>query len=380
MKFLPLILANLTRKKLRTSLTIGSFAVALFLFGLLTVVRGAFNQGVDIAGTDRLIVINKVSLIMPLPVSYRERILRIPGVKYITNDTWFGGVYQEERNFFPQFAIDPENQRLVFPELAVPDDQWKAFLEDRTGAIAGAGTAKRFGWKVGDRIPIKATIFGNATWEFNLRGIYEGTREGDDRTQFWFHDKFLDERRDFSKGTIGWYTVKLNSPDDAVAVAKTIDSMTANSPDETKTETEKAFATSFAKQAGNIEFLILAIGSVVFFTLLLVTGNTMAISVRERMGELATLKAIGFQDRFVLFFVLGESLLIAILGGLIGLGLCKLLTLRGDPTGGFLPLFRLSGSAIVAGIAASFLVGLVAGILPAASAMRLRVVDAMRKV
>ena len=380
MKFFPLIFANLTRKKLRTALTIGSFAVALFLFGLLTVVRGAFNQGIDVAGADRLIVINKVSLIMPLPVSYRERILRIPGVKYITYDTWFGGVYQKEENFFPQFAIDPENQRLVFPELIVPEDQWKAFVEDRTAAIAGAETAKRFGWKVGDRIPIKATIFGNATWEFNLQGIYKGARDGDDETQFWFQDKFLDERRTFSKGTVGWYTVKLNSPDDAIPVAKTIDGMTANSPDETKTETEKAFAISFAKQAGNIEFLILAIGSVVFFTLLLVTGNTMAISVRERMGELATLKAIGFKDGFVLLFVLGESLLIAILGGVVGLGLCKLLTLRGDPTGGFLPFFRLTGSAVVLGIVASLLVGLLAGILPASSAMRLRVVDALRRV
>ncbi len=380
MKFLPLIFANLFRKKLRTTLTIGSFAVALFLFGLLIVVRGAFNQGVDVAGADRLIVINKVSLIMPLPFSYRDRFLQIPGVKYVTYDTWFGGVYQEEKNFFPQFAIDPENQALVFPELAVPPDQWKTFLQDRTGAIAGATTAKRFGWKVGDRVPIKATIFGNETWEFNLDGIYKGAHEGDDESQFWFHDKFLDERRNFSKGTVGWYTVKLNSPDDAVAAAKAIDNMTANSPDETKTETEKAFATGFVKQMGNIEFLILAIGSVVFFTLLLVTGNTMAISVRERIGELATLKAVGFADRFVLLMILGESLLIAIFGGVLGLGLCKLMTLGGDPTGGMLPFFHLSTSAVILGILVAMLVGILAGILPAAAAMRLRVVDALRRV
>jgi putative ABC transport system permease protein len=380
MKYLPLIWANLKRKKLRTTLTIGSFAVALFLFGLLNVVRGAFNQGVDIAGADRLIVINKVSLIMPLPFSYRDRILRIPGVKDVTHDSWFGGVYQEEKYFFPQFAVDTENQRKVFPEMAVPDEQWKTFLEDRQGAIAGAGIAKRFGWKVGDRIPIKATIFGSDTWEFNLDGIYHGTREGDDETQFWFQYKYLDERRTFGKGVVGWYTVKLDGPDNAVVVARTIDDMTANSPDETKTETEKAFATSFAKQAGNIEFLILVIGSVVFFTLLLVTGNTMAISVRERMGELATLKAIGFQDRFVLFFVLGESLLIAVLGGAIGLALCKGWTLLGDPTGGFLPKFILNGTAIGLGAVASVLVGVLAGILPAVSAVRLRVVDALRRV
>ncbi|HVS90338.1 MAG TPA: FtsX-like permease family protein [Candidatus Acidoferrum sp.] len=380
MKYFPLILANLFRKKLRTALTIGSFAVALFLFGLLSVVRGAFNQGVDVAGADRLIVINKTSLIQPLPISYRDRVLRVPGVKYVTFDSWFGGVYQEEKNFFPQFAIDPDNQRQVFPELAVPEDQWKAFVEDRQGAIAGAQTAKRFGWKVGDRIPIKATIFGGETWEFNLRGIYAAAREGDDLTQFWFHNKYLDERRTFTKGMVGWYTVKLDNSDKAVAVARTVDDMFANSPYETKTETEKAFATSFAKQAGNIEFLILVIGAVVFFTLLLVTGNTMAISVRERMGELAVLKAVGFGDRFVLFFILGESLLISVIGGILGLALCKWLTWRGDPTGGFLPYFNLSLFAILSGLAVSLVVGALAGILPAASAMRLRVVEALRKV
>jgi putative ABC transport system permease protein len=380
MKYFPLILANLFRKKLRTTLTIGSFAVALFLFGLLSVVRGAFNQGVDVAGADRLIVINKTSLIQPLPISYDDRILHIPGVKRVTFDSWFGGVYQEERNFFPQFAIDPDNQRQVFPELAVPEDQWKAFVEDRQGAIAGAQTAKRFGWKVGDRIPIKATIFGGETWEFNLRGIYTAAREGDDLTQFWFHNKYLDERRTFTKGMVGWYTVKLDNSDKAVGVAKTIDDMFANSPYETKTETEKAFAISFAKQAGNIEFLILVIGAVVFFTLLLVTGNTMAISVRERMGELAVLKAVGFGDRFVLFFILGESLLISVIGGTLGLALCKWLTWRGDPTGGFLPYFNLSLSAILSGLGVSLVVGALAGILPAASAMRLRVVEALRKV
>jgi putative ABC transport system permease protein len=380
MKYMPLIIANLFRKKLRTTLTIGSFAVALFLFALLTVVRGAFNQGVDIAGSDRLIVINKVSLIQPLPISYRDRVLRMPGVKYVTFDSWFGGVYQEEKNFFPQFAIDPDNQRQVFPELVVPEDQWKAFLEDRQGAIAGAGTAKRFGWKVGDRIPIRSSIFGGAMWEFNLRGIYTGQRDSDDLTQFWFQNKYLDEHRTFSKGVVGWYTVKLDSPDSAVSIARTIDDTFANSPYETKTETEKAFATSFAKQAGNIELLILVIGAVVLFTLLLVTGNTMAIAVRERVGELAVLKAVGFSDRFVLFFVLGESLVISLLGGIIGLALCKWLTLRGDPTGGFLPYFHLSLFTMVLGVAVSLVVGIVAGILPATAAMRLRVVDALRRV
>ena len=379
MKYKSLIMANLFRKKLRTTLTIGSFAVALFLFGLLVVVHGAFNQGVDVAGADRLDVINKTSIIQPLPYSYRDQILRIPGVKAITYDNWFGGVYQDEKNFFPQFAIDPENQRVVFPEFVIPDDQWKAFLEDREGAIAGSGIAKRFGWKVGDRIPIKGAIYPG-DWEFNLRGIYTGSRDNDDLTQFWFHYKYLDERRQYGKGLVGWYTVKLDTPDDGTRVTKTIDTMFANSPYETKTETEKALATDFAKQFGNIGFLISAVGSVVFFTLLLVTGNTMAIAVRERIGELAVLKAVGFNDRFVLFLVLGESLLIAAIGGAIGLALCKLMTLGGDPTHGFLPFFYLPGPMILLGFGVALAVGVLAGILPATSAMRLRVVDALRRV
>jgi putative ABC transport system permease protein len=379
MKYKSLIIANLFRKKLRTTLTIGSFAVALFLFGLLVVVHGAFNQGVDVAGADRLDVINKTSIIQPLPYSYRDQILRIPGVKAITYDNWFGGVYQDEKNFFPQFAIDPENQRVVFPEFVIPDDQWKAFLEDREGAIAGSGIAKRFGWKVGDRIPIKGAIYPG-DWEFNLRGIYNGSRDNDDLTQFWFHYKYLDERRQYGKGLVGWYTVKLDTPDDGTRVTKAIDTMFANSPYETKTETEKALATDFAKQFGNIGFLISAVGSVVFFTLLLVTGNTMAIAVRERIGELAVLKAVGFNDRFVLFLVLGESLLIAAIGGAIGLALCKLMTLGGDPTHGFLPFFYLPGPMVLVGFAVALAVGVLAGILPATSAMRLRVVDALRRV
>ena len=379
MKYKSLIIANLFRKKLRTTLTIGSFAVALFLFGLLVVVHGAFNQGVDVAGADRLDVINKTSIIQPLPYSYRDQILRMPGVKAITYDNWFGGVYQDEKNFFPQFAIDPENQRVVFPEFVIPDDQWKAFLEDREGAIAGSGIAKRFGWKVGDRIPIKGAIYPG-DWEFNLRGIYTGSRDNDDLTQFWFHYKYLDERRQYGKGLVGWYTVKLDTPDDGTRVTKTIDTMFANSPYETKTETEKALATDFAKQFGNIGFLISAVGSVVFFTLLLVTGNTMAIAVRERIGELAVLKAVGFNDRFVLFLVLGESLLIAAIGGAIGLALCKLMTLGGDPTHGFLPFFYLPGPMILLGFGVALAVGVLAGILPATSAMRLRVVDALRRV
>ena len=379
MKFWPLVFANLFRKKIRTALTIGSFAVALFLFGLLAIVRGAFSQGVDIAGADRLVTINKTSLIQPLPLSYRDRLLRIPGIKQVTFQNWFGGVYQDEKNFFPQFAVDIANQRAMYPEFVVPEDQWKAFVADREGAIVGQSLADRFGWKVGDRIPIKGTIY-TGQWEFNVRGIYHGSRAQDDTTQFWFHWDFLDERRAFGKGDVGWYVVRVSNPDQSVQVAKTVDAEFANSPFETKTDTEKAFAASFVKQMGNIEFLILTVGGVVFFTLLLVTGNTMAIAVRERIGELAVLKALGFSNRFVLVLVMMESMILALVGGGLGVLLAKLFSLHGDPTNGILPYFYLPPLAIANGVGMALLVGVAGGILPAISAMRLRVVDAIRRV
>ncbi len=379
MRFFPLILANLFRKKVRTTLTIGSFAVALFLFGLLIVVRGAFNQGIDVAGADRLVVVNKVSILQPLPLSYKDRLLRIPGVTLSNHGTWFGGVYQDERNFFPQFAVETETQREMYPEFVIPADQWQAFVADREGAVVGEYLVKKFGWKIGDRVPIKGTIFPGA-WEFNIRGIYRGKRQQDDTTQFWFHWKYLDERKTFQKGFVGWYTVRVGNPDKAVEVVKAIDLEFANSPWETKTDTEKAWAASWVKQMGNIEFLILSIGGVVFFTLLLVTGNTMAIAVRERVGELAVLKAVGYSDAFVLVLVLAESLLVAALGGGLGMLLAKLFTLGGDPTHGLLPYFYLPPQAIVTGVGVALTVGVVAGFLPAFSAMRLRVVDALRRV
>lgn len=383
MKFRGLIFANLFRKKLRLILTIGSFAVALFLFAFLAVVRGAFNRGADIAGADRLVVINRVSIIQPLPLADRDKIQRIPGVKAVTHNNWFGGVYQEEKNFFPQYVIDVENQRQVIPELVVPDDQWQNFVKDRQGAIAGAKTAKRFGWKIGDRIPIKNVGYGaTGTWEFILDGIYRSERAGGDESQFWFQWDYFEERVPTAfKGNTGWYVVKLDSSDNAVSVAKAIDDMTANSSFETKTETESAFAAGWVKQFGNIQFLIITIGTVVFFTLLLVTGNTMAISVRERVGELAVLKAIGFSDRWVLFFVLAESLTIAIVGGLLGLGLALLaVPALGAALNGLLPTLILSPAILSLGLATALLVGVVSGLLPGIGAMRLRVVDALRRV
>lgn len=383
MKFSRLIFANLFRKKVRLILTIGSFAVALFLFAFLAVVKDAFGRGADVAGADRLIIINRTSIINPIPLSYRDKILRIPGVKAVTHNNWFGGVYQDEKNFFPQFVIDPENQRQVFPELIVPEDQWSAFLKDRQGAVVGARTAERFHWKIGDRIPIKSVITGSTdAWEFNLDGIYHGREPKDDETQFWFQWDYFEEKvPERFKGNIGWYVLKLNSPDDAVRVAKTIDDQFANSPYETRTQTESSFAASWVKQFGNISFLILAIGTVVFFTLLLVTGNTMAISVRERTSELAVFKAIGYSDRTILFFVLAESLVIALIGGLLGLLLAEVaVPALAKALNGLLPALILAPSILALGLVVAIAVGLISGLLPGIMAMRMRVVNALRRV
>jgi putative ABC transport system permease protein len=382
-KFSRFIFANLFRKKIRLLLTIGSFAVALFLFTFLAVVRSAFSRGTELAGADRLVVINRAGLINTIPLAYRDKIAAIKGVKYVTHNNWFGGVYQDEKNFFPQFVIDPENQRQVMGEMNVPDDQWKAFLQDRQGAVAGATLAKRFNWKVGQRIPIQNALYGpTKTWEFNLDGIYTNDHPGGDESQFWLQWKYFDETIPaVIKSQAGWYVVKLDSPDDAVGVAAAIDKGFANSSTETKTETESAFAAGFAKQLGNIELLILTIGGVVFFTLLLVTGNTMAISVRERTGELAVLKAIGFPDYFVLIFVLSEALVIALIGGLIGLGLAMLaIPAVGAALNGLLPPLLLSFSVLALGLAFAVFVGVASGLLPGIGAMRLRVVDALRRV
>jgi putative ABC transport system permease protein len=378
-KIVRLVWANLARKKLRTALTVGSFAVALFLFGLLVTIRGAFSGGADAAGVDRLTVINRTSLILPLPYSYGDAIRQIPGVAGVTFATWFGGVYQDERNFFPQFAIDKDGWFKVYSEYTLPNDELQAFLRDRQGCLAGRALAQRFGWKVGDRIPLRGTIWPG-TWEFNLDGIVQGDRPGVDTSQMLFRYDYLEEARRFGKGTVGWYVVKLANPDDAVAVSRAIDDRFANSPYETLTQTEKAFAAAFAKQMGNIELLVLSIGSVVFFTLLLVTGNTMAIAVRERTGELAVLKTVGFPDGGILGLVLAESVGIAALGGALGLALAKLFTLGGDPTRGMLGRFYLPWSSIGLGLALALAVGAAAGALPAVAAMRLNVVEALRRV
>jgi putative ABC transport system permease protein len=379
MKSFRLVWANLRRKKIRTTLTIGSFTVALFLFGLLAAIRMGFRGGADAAGADRLDVINRVSLILPLPLSYRDRLLKVPGVKAVTYASWFGGVYQDERNFFPQFAVDKDTWFDVYADYVVSPEARAAFMKDRQACMVGRALATRFGFKVGDRLPLRGVIWGG-NWEFNITAIYDGNRPEADTTGMFFRADYLEERRTFEKGTVGWYVVKLTDPDDAVRVTKVIDDLFANSPFETLTQTEKAFAASFVKQMGNVELLIMTIGSVVFFTLLLVTGNTMAIAVRERSGELAVLKTVGFSDVRVLRLVLAEAILIAGQGGLIGLALAKLVIPGLSRALPMLGMLYISPLTFAGGFVLALAVGTAAGLLPAIGAMRLRVVDALRRI
>jgi len=384
MKFARLVWSNLKRKKIRTLLTLASIFVAFILFGYLAAIRQALSAGIDVAGADRLVVRHKVSIIQLLPGSYEADIEQIPGVAEATHATWFGGIYQMPRNFFPQMAVEPEEYLSLYPEFQLPKEQREAWFRTRTGVIVGRATADRFEWKVGDKIPLQATFWshsgGNKIWEFDLVGIYDGAEKGTDTSQFLFQYDYFDEARDNVRGSVGWYIVRVSDPDRAVEVSKAIDQTFANSPAETKAETEGAFVRAFAEQVGNIGAIMQAILSAVFFTILLVAGNTMAQSVRERTGELAVLKAVGFTNGQVLALVLVEALTIAALGGIAGLALSWFLISLGDPTGGSFPVFFFPTKDLIVGTLFVVGLGIATGFLPALQAGRLRIADALRRL
>ena len=381
MKFLPLLWSSLWRKKIRTIFTLLSIFVAFLLFGLLMTIRGAFSFGIDIAGIDRLVLIHKVSLIMPLPVSYLARLNTTEGVTMATHNTWFGGVYQDPSNFFAQIAVEPEPFMKLYPEYKVPPEEMKAWLADRQGVMVGVDLAKRFGWKVGDRIPIVGTIWQpkqGQVWEFNIAGLYDG-EAGVDKTQFFFRYDYLDENRRQGEGLVGWYIVKISDPGAAQRMGATFDGMFANSSAETKTTTEKGFVEGFAKQVGDIGAIMIAITIAVLFTMILVAANTMAQSVRERTSEVGVLKTLGFSNASILVLVLSESVLIAVIGGGLGLLAAWVFVQQGDPTGGMLPIFVLPTRDVVLGGALIVALGLLAGALPAINAMNLKITDALRR-
>ena len=383
MKYLALLWSNLKRKKLRTILTFLSIVVAFVLFGYLAAIRQAFNQGIDVAGLDRLVTRQKVSIIQLLPQSYKERMERLEGVSLAVYATWFGGIYQKPTNFFAQMPVEPSQFLEMFPEYRLGDDERRAWLETRTGAIVGRVTADRFEWSIGDRIPLQSPIWltkdDGHTWEFDLVGIYDGAEKGTDTSQFFFRHDYFDENRRDGDGLVGWYWIRVDDPERAAQIATAVDQEFANSAYETKTEPEGAFVQGFAKQIGNITAIMMAILAAVFFTILLVAGNTMAQAVRERIPELAVLKALGFTDRGVMTLVLSESCLLSGMGGICGLALGWWLVSLGDPSGGSLPVFFFPTRDLVLGFLLVFILGLVAGILPALQAERLQIADALRR-
>jgi putative ABC transport system permease protein len=304
-------------------------------------------------------------------------------VELATHQSWFGGIYQDPSSFFANMAVEPDEFLKVYPEFVVSPEHAEAWRTDRQGAIVGVDSMRRFGWKVGDRVPLTAPIFlprgGGTTWEFNIVGTYDG---GDsvDKTQMFFRYDYLDENRgDDFRGTVGWYVVKIADPAQAVDLSHTFDEMFANSAAETKTTTEKGFVEGFAKQIGDIGSIMIAISSTVLFMFGLVAASTMAQSVRERTSELAVLKTLGFSGPAILALVLGESLFIALTGGLLGLGLAWVIVQAGDPTNGMLPIFALPPRDIVVGIGLMTAMGVLAGLMPAVAAMRLKITDALRR-
>ena len=382
MRYLPLIWKNVWRRKFRTTFTILIIFVSLVLYGFLMTVRSAFTLGVDVAGTDRLLMMHKVSLIQPLPISYLDEIQATPGVTLTSHATWFGGTYQDAANQFAVMAVDPESYLEVYSEFRVSPEHLQAWLADRQGALVGRDTATRFGWEVGDRVPIQATIWeprDGRTWYFNISGIYDGAPEVD-KTVFLFRYDYFDENRRFLAGQVGWYVIRIDDATRSAEIAASLDDQFANSSAETKTSTEKAFLQGFVNQVGNVSAIMIAIVAAVFFTLFfLVTANTMAQAVRERTSEIAVLKTLGFSRGQVVGLVLAEALFLATVGGALGLGLTVVLIGSGSLNNPFLPVFIFSGRDIAIGAILCVVLGLLAGALPASNAARLHIVDALRR-
>ncbi|WJI15113.1 ABC transporter permease [Pseudoxanthomonas winnipegensis] len=382
MKYLSLVWAQLFRSKTRTFLTLLSVVAAFLLYGMLDSVRVAFNSGGSVDGANRLIVASRLSITQTLPLNLEQKIKQVQGVKDVTYAMWFGGIYRDPKDFFPNFSVAP-NYFDLYPNLQLPPTQLKAFQTTRTGAVVGETLANKFGWKLGDTIPLQATIFprgGSNDWPLQLVGIFRAkdrSTAANEENQLVMNWKYFDESNDYIKSQVSWYTVTLNNPDDASRVAQAIDALSMNSDHETKSQTESSWQQAFVKQFADIGLIVTSIMGAVFFTLLLLTGNTMAQAVRERVPELATLKTLGFQDRTMLWLVLVESLLLIGLGGAIGLGLAAgILPALAAKAGGMLPA-RVPGQTWAVGAGLVVMIGLVVGVLPALRASRLKIVDAL---
>ncbi|PJK03753.1 hypothetical protein CO612_08520 [Lysobacteraceae bacterium NML71-0210] len=384
MKYLPLIWASLFRSRLRTWLTLLSIATAFLLFGLLDSVRIAFNSaGNSVAGAKRLVVLSKISMTQFLPLALESRIAQVPGVGKLSHSTWFGGVYQDNRQFFPSFSVK-RNFLELYPEYQVSEAERENWLATRDGALVGRALAERHGWKVGDVIPLQATIFpqkdGSNAWPLKLAGIFRVNDEKrrNEENSLWLHWEYFDEANQYLNGQVGIYVVELAPGADAAQVARAIDQLSANSAHETKTQTEQAFNQGFIKQFADVGMIVSAIMAAVFFTLVILTGNTISQSVRERTPELAVMKTLGFTRHTLLWLLLAEALLLIGLGGLLGLGLANFsIEAISRASQGMVQMGQLQPRTWLTGLGLMLLIALVVGLLPALRGMRIRIVDAL---
>jgi putative ABC transport system permease protein len=384
MHILKLIFKNAFRHKLRTFLTILGVTIAILAFGLLRTVVSAWYAGVEASSASRLVTRNAVSLVFPLPLSYREKIRQVEGVKGVSYGTWFGGIYIDEKNFFANYAVEPRTYLQMYPEIIVPPNQLAAFLRDRKGAVAGWKLAERFGWKIGDVITLKGTIFpGN--WDFVLRGIYKGRDDTVDETAFFFQWDYLNEALKKAGRTwadqVGWYMVEINNPDIAADVSVRIDKMFKNSLAETLTETEKAFQLSFISMTEAILIVIKLVSFVIIFIIMAVVANTMAMTARERIGEYAIFKTLGFGAFHISGLVFSESLTITMIGASLGIALTfPVARIFGKELSQYFPIFNVEHKTIIMDVIAALVVASVAAIFPAWRAVKIGIADGLRRI
>jgi putative ABC transport system permease protein len=379
-----LVIRNALRHKLRTALTVVGIVVAITAFGLLRTIVDAWYAGANASSSARLVTRSSVSLVFPLPLTYAQKIRQVDGVQAVSWMNWFGGVYITERNFFPQFAVDPASFLDMYPEFILAPEARKAFLTDRQGAVVGRKLADQYGWKVGDQIPLRGTIYPG-TWTFNLRGIYDGVDKSTDQSQMFFHWDLLNEkvRKIYPRRAdqTGLFVVRLKDPQQAAEVSTVIDATFKNSLAETLTETEKAFQLSFVAMTETILLAIQAVSFVIVVIIMAVMANTMAMTARERGPEYATMKALGFGSGYVAGLIFAESMGIALAGGLLGIALTfPLAAWFADAMGSLFPIFFVSERTVAMQLGAALVVGAVAAGLPAWRTARVRIIDGLRAV
>ena len=383
MKFAGLVVKSVRRNKRRTTLTVLSVAIAVFLFSSLRAVLDGFSAVSAASSATRVVTLRSTSMIFSMPTSHEQTIRSTPGVEDVTYANWFGGIYKDPKNFFGQFAIDPVSYLRMYPEVILSDEDKRAFIEDRTGCIVGDGLAKKYGFKVGDKIVLQPGIpvYGSQDYEFTVRGIYRPGSSNIDHQSMMFHWKYADERS-IVKGQIGWFVARVSNPDQATRVALAIDQQFANSAYETKTDTEQAFTAQFASMLGNLNVLLGSVALAVVITTLFVAGNTMAMSVRERTTEIAVMRTLGFRAGTIFSLVVGEGFLVALAGGVIGALLARVIVNAEalGLSGGFIPAFGVNNLNVVVGLGLSAFIGIAASLIPATMASRLKIVDALRRV